>query len=74
VGTLFGFGGRFDSLNALLEFFLKCLLKKCSSFGKEKYLHVIEGLAVGRVVGDEVAVVEKGIKAGVKEFTASREG
>ena len=41
---------------------------------EEEVFQVIEGFAVRGVTGDEVALVEKSIESGVKEFTAGREG
>ena len=54
-------------VDVFLECFLKGVLEKFSSFGEEELFHVIEGLSVASVGGNEVAFVEQGIEAGVKE-------
>ena len=58
LGTLFGFIGLFDSLNVFSEFGLKGFLKELSSFDEEELVHVVEGLPVGGVIGDEIALGE----------------
>ena len=74
MGTLLAFGSGFDTFDAMLQLFLKGFLEKLSSLDEEEVFQVIEGFAVCGVVGDEVALVEKSIESGVKEFTAGREG
>jgi len=74
VGTLLAFGSGLDIFDAMLQLFLEGFLEKLASLDEEKVFQVIEGFAVGDVVGDEVALVEKSIESGVKEFTAGREG
>jgi hypothetical protein len=71
VRTLLGFGGRLGVVNALLQLFLKSFLKKLSSFDEKEVFHVVEGLTEGGVIGDEAAVIEKGIEFGVKPFTTA---
>ena len=73
VGALLGFGGRFGAYDAFWQLFLKGGLEKLTPFREEKVFQVVEGLAVGGVIGNEIALVEKGIEFGVKEFTTSRE-
>ena len=75
MGALLGFSGRFGAYDAFLQLFLKGGLEKLTPFREEKVFQVVEGLAVGGVIGNEIALVEKGIEFGVKEFTTSgREG
>jgi len=74
VGTLLTFGSGFDTFNALLQLFLKGFLEKLASGEEEEVFQVIEGFAVGGVIGDEVALVEQGIEPSVKEVTTGREG
>ena len=69
VGTGGRFAGGFGAVDVFLEFFLKGVMEKLSSFGEEECFHVIEGLSVGGVGSDEVAFVEQGIEAGVEEVT-----
>jgi hypothetical protein len=72
VGTLFGFGGRFGAFDALLKFLLKSFLEKLSSFGQEKLVHIVEGFAVGGIVGDEVALVEEGFELRHEKVAGAR--
>jgi len=57
-GTLLGFGGGFGSLDALLEFLLKSLLEKFSTFVEEEGFHKVKRLSVRGVISDEVAFVQ----------------
>ena len=52
----------------MLKLLLKGFLEKLSPFDEEEVFQVIEGFAVGGVIGDEVALVEESIEPGVKEF------
>jgi len=74
VGTLLAFDSGFDTFDAMLQLFLKGFLEKLSPFDEEEVFQVIEGVAVGGVIGDEVALVEESIEPGVKEFTTGRKG
>jgi len=67
VGTGGRFADGFGVVDVFLEFFLKGVVEKLSSFGAEEFFHVIEGLSVVGVGGNEVTFVEQGIEAGVKE-------
>ena len=49
-------------------------MEKLTPFREEKVFQVVESHAVSGVIGNEVALVEKGIKFGVKVFTMGREG
>jgi len=44
-------------------------LYEFSSFGEEEVFHIIEGVTIFGVLGDEVACVEQGIEFLVKEIT-----
>jgi hypothetical protein len=74
VGTLLANGSGFDTFDAMLQLFLKGLLEKLASSGKEKVFHIVECFAVGGVIGDKVALVEESIEFRVKEFTTRRKG
>ena len=54
-------------VDVFLEFCLKSIVEKFSSFGEEELFHIIEGLSVVSVSGNEVAFVEQGIETGVEE-------
>jgi hypothetical protein len=60
--------------DAFLQLFLEGFFEELASVDEEKVFHVVEGFAVGGVVGDEVAFVEEGIEFGVKEFTPGGRG
>jgi len=59
VRTLFGFGGGFGALDRFLKLLLKGFWEKLASLDKEEGFHVVEGFAVGGIVGDEIALVEQ---------------
>jgi hypothetical protein len=71
VGTLLRFGSGLGVLDSFLEFFLKGVLEKLSSFDEEEVFHCVEGLGV---TGNEIALIEEGIEFGVKEFTTAKMG
>jgi hypothetical protein len=52
----------FGLFDAFLEFFLKDFSKEGSSLDEEERFEVVEGFAEGGVFGDEIALVEKGVK------------
>ena len=74
MGTLLASDSGFDTFDAMLQLCLKGFLEKLASLGEKKVFQIIEGLAVGSVISDEVALVEKGIETGVKEFSTGRKG
>ena len=65
MGTLFGFCGAFDSLDALLEFLLEGFSEKNSSFVEKEGLLGIESLFIA---GDQVVLGEKGFESGDDEI------
>jgi hypothetical protein len=67
-------GEFFGTLDALLEFGFECFSEEFSSFDEKEFVEVIECLPIGGVIGDEIAVIEEGIKFGVKQLTPGREG
>jgi hypothetical protein len=71
---LLGFGGGFGVFDAFLEFLLKGLLEKLSSFDEEEVFHVVECLTEGGGFGDEIALVEQGIKFRVEKFSGGKMG
>ena len=46
---------------------MKGIVEELSSFSKEEFFQVIEGLSVVGIGGNEVTFVEQGIEAGVEE-------
>jgi hypothetical protein len=74
VGTLLGFGGRFGAFDVVLKLLLEGFLEKLSSLDEEERFDIVECFAVGGAVGNEIALVEKGIKFGVEKFAGVQTG
>ena len=68
-GTLFRFGLGFVTVDAFLEFGLQHIFDERSSFDEEKVIEIVEGLSVGGVVGDLVALGEEDVEAFDEKIT-----
>jgi hypothetical protein len=64
-------GGGFGAFDTFLEFGFEGFLEEFASFDEEKFVHIVEGLSEGGVVGDEVALGEKGFEFGNQQVANS---
>lgn len=69
MGTLFGVWRGFDLFDLFLKFLLIDFVEKFSSFEEEEVVEIMNGLAVGGVGCDFLAIGKQGIEFFVKKGT-----